>query len=197
MTRVFVKVCGLTTMEAAETCAELGVDAVGFVFADSPRRVTPRQARAMAEVLPESTSRVAVFRHLLPDVIDVVVDELRPHVIQADHDSLSEIGDVELLPVYREGGVPPPLGVRYLYEGRESGRGRSVDWLAAARLAVEGEMILAGGLSPETVTQAIAVVRPFGVDVSSGVEMAPGRKSPERIRSFVAAVRDAEERMAR
>ncbi|MCI0425207.1 MAG: hypothetical protein L0Z47_05060, partial [Actinobacteria bacterium] len=128
---------------------------------------------------------------------DVVVDELRPHVIQADHDSLSEIGDVELLPVYREGGVPPPLGVRYLYEGRESGRGRSVDWLAAARLAVEGEMILAGGLSPETVTQAIAVVRPFGVDVSSGVEMAPGRKSPERIRSFVAAVRDAEERMAR
>lgn len=192
---LFVKICGITDAGAAETCAEAGVDAVGFVFATSPRQVTPWQAVEIASSLPGSISRVAVFRRPQDGEIERVLETFQPDVIQADHDTLLPGTGLALLPVYREGGHEPPENVRFLYEGTVSGVGQQVDVDRAAYLARRGEMILAGGLAPDNVGEAIREARPFGVDVSSGVESAPGKKDPEAIRTFVAAARAAHERL--
>jgi len=191
---LFVKVCGVSTPEIVEACADEGVDAVGFVFADSPRRVTPEHAARISSRLPPGIARVAVFRR--PDAAEVraVLAAFTPDLVQADHDSLAGLGEVRLLPVYHEGGAAPEGG-RFLYEGPVSGVGRMVDLAKAAGVARLGEMILAGGLRPENVGEAITKTCPFGVDVSSGVETSPGVKAPELIRSFVEAVRAAEERL--
>ena len=123
------------------------------------------------------------------------MDEFGPDLVQADHDSLPGVEGVEFLPVYREGAARPPDGARFLYEGPVSGVGRRVDESAASDMARIGEMILAGGLDTDNVGDVVASVRPFGVDVSSGVESSPGVKSPELIESFVRAARAAEERL--
>ncbi len=193
--RVFVKICGITDVEAAETAVEAGVDALGFVFADSPREVGVEAANAIAERVPSHVLKVAVFRRPEAGEIDRVIDGFRPDLVQADHDHLPVPQGVQTLPVYREGLHLPPDGGRFLYEGGRSGVGEQIDWQRAAGVARIGEMILAGGLRPDNVGRAISVVRPFGVDVSSGVESDPGVKSPALIRSFVAAVRAAEERL--
>lgn len=192
---LFVKVCGITTPEAADACVEAGADAVGFVFADSPRRVSPHRARAISEDLPEDVLRVAVFRRPRPEEIEMVLKDFSPDLVQADHDSLATVEVDRQLPVYREGARTAPSPRRFLYEGPVSGAGEPVDWERAADMARLGDMILAGGLRPDTVAAAITVVRPYGVDVSSGVETEPGVKGPALIRSFVAAARAAEERL--
>jgi phosphoribosylanthranilate isomerase len=192
---IFVKVCGITTREAASACVEAGTDAVGFVFADSPRRVSTHQARAISDVLPEDVLRVAVFRRPRPEEIEIVLEDFSPDLVQADHDSLSTVEVDRRLPVYREGDGAAPSRRRFLYEGPISGAGEQVDLQRAADVARLGDMILAGGLRPDTVGRAIALVRPYGVDVSSGVETEPGVKSPASIRSFVAAARTAGERL--
>jgi phosphoribosylanthranilate isomerase len=192
---LFVKICGVTSVEAAEACVEAGVDAVGFVFAESPRQVSPDLASAISSRMPPSIARVAVFRRPSPQDVVQVIAGFQPDVIQADHDCLPVIDGVGSLPVYHEGEEEAPPGGRFLYEGPVSGVGRGVDPVRATVFAQLGEMILAGGLSPENVGRSVVAVRPFGVDVSSGVEASPGVKSPALIRSFVAAVRAAEERL--
>lgn len=191
---VFVKICGLTDSRAAEACARLGVDAAGFVFAESARQVSPAQANSIAASLPEEVLRVAVFRKPSPDEVARVLDQFGADIVQLDEDSLSSAGDAPTIPVYRE-GRRAPVGGRFLYEGPISGSGRQVSLEGATGFARLGEMILAGGLRPDNVGRAILAVRPFGVDVSSGVEESPGVKDPSLIRSFVAAVRVAEERL--
>jgi phosphoribosylanthranilate isomerase len=99
---------------------------------------------------------------------------------------------VECWPVIRQGTAAAVPDGAYLYEGASSGRGESVDWKLAAQVARRGRMLLAGGLGPENVAAAMAAVRPWGVDVSSGVESAPGVKDIDRIREFIGAVRAAE-----
>lgn len=192
---LFVKICGLTDPHAAECAARAGVQAIGFVFAASPRRVSLAQAHEIAKAVPADVLRVAVFRRPTPAEILEVVEEFRPDVVQADHDTLPRLEGVELLPVYREGGMAPPDGGRFLFEGPVSGVGRRVALDVASGAARSGEMILAGGLDPGNVGEAVTMVRPFGVDVSSGVETTPGVKSPELIESFVAEARAAEERL--
>ena len=192
--RLFVKICGVSTAPVAETCVEQGVDAIGFVFADSPRRVTPEQAELISSALPPGISRVAVFRRPGPEEVRAVLAGFRPDLVQADHDTLTALDGIGLLPVFHEGGAEPEGG-RFLYEGPVSGVGRRVGPVKAAQIARLGEMVLAGGLNPGNVAEAITQVRPFGVDVSSGVETSPGVKGPALIRSFVEAVRAAEERL--
>lgn len=192
---LFVKICGLTDALAAETAVASGVQAIGFVFAASPRRVSSAQAREIASVIPKSVLRVAVFRRPTVAEVMTVMEEFGPDAVQADHDVLPEVEGVGLLPVYREGVGGLPTGGRFLFEGPVSGMGRSVGLDGAARLARIGEMIIAGGLDPDNVGEAVTTVKPYGVDVSSGVESSPGVKSPELIESFVAAARAAEERL--
>ena len=111
--------------------------------------------------------------------------------------TLSPRARARLLPVLREGGgLPEPLPARVLYEGAVSGTGRTADWAQARTVAVRTQVLLAGGLNPDNVAEAIRVVGPWGVDVSSGVESAPGVKSPAKISQFVSAARVAAARGA-
>jgi phosphoribosylanthranilate isomerase len=192
---LFVKICGVSDVATGLAAVEAGADAIGFVFADSPRQVSPRRALAISGELPAGILRVAVFRHPAPGEIDAVLEQLTPDLVQADYDTLGAVHDIETLPVYRDGVDGVPDDARFLYEGPMSGLGQLVNLQRAAGIARLGEMILAGGLRPDNVGRAITAVRPFGVDVSSGVETSPGTKDPALIRSFVAAVRAAEERL--
>ena len=192
---LFVKICGITDVDAGMAAAVAGADAVGFVFADSPRQLSPGQAVAISGELPPGILRVAVFRNPGPAEIEEVMERFTPDIVQADVGALDDLHGFTTLPVYRDGGVQMPDGGRFLYEGPVSGAGQTVDLLKATGMARLGEMVLAGGLRPDNVGRAIVTVRPHGVDVSSGVETAPGMKDPSLIRSFVAAARTAEERL--
>ncbi len=193
---LLVKICGLTDKAAVEAAVAAGADAVGFVFHEaSPRNVSPRRARELAAAVPAGVRRVAVTLHPAQELVAKVLAEFVPDVWQtdaADFAALALPETVERWPVLRAGSaLPAPLPARFLFEGARSGRGEVADWSQAASLAHLGELILGGGLEPANVAEAVRRVRPFGVDVSSGVESAPGRKDPARIREFVAAAREA------
>jgi len=194
---LLIKVCGVTDRKTAQVCVEAGVKALGFVFADSPRRLHAAQAESISASLPPGVLRVAVFRRPSQEEVANALEGFTPDLIQADHEAVLSFRGVSTLPVYREHDHTSPGGGRFLFEGPVSGVGRGVDLARAEEMARLGEMVLAGGLRPDNVGQAITRVRPFGVDVSSGVESSPGEKSPELIRAFVAAVRAAEERQVR
>ncbi len=192
-----IKICGLACAADVAAAVRAGADAVGFVFADSPRRVTPRAAAAAAQSVPEAVTKVAVMRHPTNAEWQRVLRHFSPDALQADaadFDDLDLPANVVPWPVYREGGIEPEgaMAGTWLYEGPSSGVGRTVDWRRAAELARRGHMLLAGGLTPANVGRAIAAVRPWGVDVSSGVETAPGHKDRSLIDSFIAAARAAE-----
>ncbi|HNP62425.1 MAG TPA: phosphoribosylanthranilate isomerase [Woeseiaceae bacterium] len=190
-----MKICGLTTADDVSAAVEAGADAVGFVFADSVRKVTPKTAAGISAMVPESVRRVAVMLHPSDAEWQTVLRVFRPDVLQTDaedFDSLDVPAAVEQWPVYREGGQPPSTDGTYVYEGRKSGRGLTVDWSVAAKLALGGRMMLAGGLHADNVATAVLKVRPYGVDVSSAVESEPGRKDIGLIRKFINAVRAAE-----
>lgn len=193
---LLVKICGLTTREAVAAVAEAGADAAGFVFARSPRRVSPEAAGRLAEGLPEDLPRVAVSRH--PDWTEVpaILAGLRPQFFQTDLDDFRDLvlsGPCRPLPVLRAGQhLPRKLPPLVLFEGPVSGAGRKADWALAATLARRTRVILAGGLDFDNVAEAVRAVRPYGVDVSSGVERSPGVKDPDLILRFVAAAREAE-----
>ena len=191
---LFIKICGINDPRAAEAAVASGANAVGFVFSPSPRQVTPELARSISADLPQGVARVAVFRSPAETEIARVLEEFTPDLVQADHERLRGVTGIGLLPVYRE-GEPSPDGGRFLYEGPISGVGEMVDLARATSLARIGEMVLAGGLDPDNVGEVVPAVRPYGVDVSSGVETSLGVKDPELIRRFVAAARAAEERL--
>lgn len=200
----WVKICGLTSREAVQAAAEAGADAVGFVFAESPRRVLPGEARRLCEGLDPRVIRVAVMRHPGPDEWAAVRDGFAPDWLQtdaADYETLEVPEICARLPVYRDNDMDLASGsakmpARFLFEGARSGAGERADWSAAAALADRAELVLAGGLSPDSVAEALAAVAPWGVDVSSGVERAPGDKDPARIAAFVERVRRWDQRTA-
>jgi len=191
----WVKVCGLTTPEAVAAAVDAGVNAVGFVFAESKRRVTALQAAELARDVPRDIVRVAVMLHPSQAELDEVWSQFRPDVLQTDVDDLATLrvpAGLQVTPVFRAGReLPSMLPVRLLFEGPVSGTGETTDWSAAARLATRTQLILAGGLKPANVAAAIAAARPFGVDVSSGVEARPGVKDPQKIYDFVRRARAA------
>ncbi|MCI0516568.1 MAG: phosphoribosylanthranilate isomerase [Woeseiaceae bacterium] len=196
---VLIKICGMTDEEGVRAAVRAGADAVGFVFAESPRRVTPQHARAISKGVAPGVLRVAVMLHPDDDAWQEVLDVFEPDVLQTDardFDNLSVPPRVRRWPVMREGDEVDTLPAEFLYEGRLSGRGETTDWDRAAELALRGRMILAGGLGAGNVAAAIARVHPFGVDVSSAVESAPGRKDPRKIREFIDAVRTAQSGMS-
>jgi phosphoribosylanthranilate isomerase len=205
MMRARIKICGLTGEEAIDAAIESGADAVGFVFAPSPRRVTPERAVALARRLPSFVLKVAVFADATAEEVREVTARLAPDRIQIEAGSSDALGGdmrARVLPVfhdgpkllqevasYREASTGDPT---ILLDGRLSGRGETADWGVAAQVARTARVVLAGGLNPENVVLAIRIVRPYAVDVSSGVESSPGVKDPIRIAAFVAAVRAAE-----
>jgi phosphoribosylanthranilate isomerase len=193
---MWVKVCGLTTAEAVAAAVDAGVNAVGFVFAESKRKVTARQATELARDVPRHIVRVAVMLHPSQAELDEVWSQFRPDVLQteaADLATLQVPAGLQVTPVFRAGReLPATLPTRLLFEGPVSGTGETTDWSAAASLAARTQLILAGGLKPANVAEAISIARPFGVDVSSGVEARPGVKDPQKIYDFVRNARAAD-----
>lgn len=199
-----MKICGLTTRAAVEAAVAAGADAIGFVFAPSKRQVTATQAVQLAQGVPRRIPRVAVMLHPTQSQLDEVWSAFRPDLLQTDVDDLATLRlpiGLAVMPVVRNAvGLKPDLHAspggptlvghkRILFEGPVSGIGSTSDWHAAAQLARTLQLVLAGGLNPTNVADAIAAVRPFGVDVSSGVEASPGIKDPARIHEFVRRAR--------
>ena len=195
---MFVKICGLTSYDAIHAAVSAGADAVGFVFADSPRRISPDKAARLCRELPDHLVRVAVMRHPSAEEWQAVRERFAPNWLQTDAEDLESLrlpANFEPLPVYRNGQMTPAKRpARILFEGMRSGSGDVADWREAASIATTTQMILAGGLNADNVVDAIHTVGPWGVDVSSGVESEPANKDPEKIRLFIARVRAAERR---
>ena len=193
---LMVKICGLKTAADVDAAISAGADAVGFVFAESVRRVTPAEASAATAAVGDDVKRVAVMRHPRNAEWQDVLSTFKPDVLQTDAEDFADLdvpGTVERWPVMREGSAAlDDLPEVFLYEGRNSGKGETVDWSRAAGFATRGRMVLAGGLSAGNVAEAVAAVNPWGVDVSSAVESAPGVKDPVRIKEFIDAARAAE-----
>ncbi len=206
---VMVKICGLMTATAIDSAIEAGADAIGFVFAESPRQVTVAQATALAGAIPPGIARVAVMRHPTAAQWAEVETLFRPDWLQTDAEDFAAIelqSAARCIPVYRDtanpdAGAPDKTcleknlanaGQIILFEAEQSGVGQRADWGRAAELAKKHRIILAGGLDSDNIGDAIRQVRPWGVDVSSGVEQRRGYKDPARIAAFVRAVREAE-----
>jgi phosphoribosylanthranilate isomerase len=216
---LWIKICGNTSLADAQLAAEAGADAVGFVLAPSPRSVTLEQVEAITPQLPAELEKVGVFVDASFGEITAAVERCGLTGIQLHWDAPRDLpmklrmrlgARIRILRVaYSDGG-----GATAAF-GRESatsvdavlidshtthaagGTGIPFDWSAASKAlfqnpAVRKPLIAAGGLTPLNVATAIAALRPWGVDVVSGVESAPGRKDPGKVRAFVASARAAE-----
>ncbi len=179
-------------MHAALSCE---VDAIGFVFAPSVREVSVARASELAAPARRKLACVAVTRHPTRAAVDAILSGFKPDILQTDVEDLDALDlpkSLSVLPVMRPGAQAAcAVPRRVLFEGPVSGSGQTTDWEEAAGLAGRMQVILAGGLNAHNVGAAIRQVRPFGVDVSSGVEQRPGIKSPQKIEQFVAAARAA------
>ena len=199
MSRPRVKICGLTRSADAVLAVALGADAIGVVFwPRSPRRVSPDAARALCHALPPFVTRVGVFVDASPDEVRAIVDHVGLDAVQLHGDERVEeyeTIDARLIKAVTlederalAGATSLPAEVTPLVDATDSerrgGTGRLANWPRAAALAAVRPAILAGGLTPENVGQAICDVRPWAVDVSSGVEDAPGVKSHDKLRAF-------------
>ena len=206
MNRPRVKICGLTRAADAALAVELGADAIGFVFwAKSPRAIDPATAAAIQAGLPPLVARVGVFVDATPADVAATVEAAGLDVVQLHGDepveayrgvgarivkvaALRNAADVDAV-----AGWPPevmPL-VDAIDPERRGGTGRRADWTLAARLVARRDILLAGGLTASNVREAIAAVSPWGLDVSSGVEEAPGLKEAGRLREFFTALSPA------
>ena len=174
---------------------EAGADALGFVLAPSPRRLTSVVAGELARLARGRAQCVAVMRHPQQSQVDEMLREMRPDVLQTDWTDFEKLrlpATLARLPVLRAGNaIPADLPGRVLFEGATSGVGALCDWGEAGALARRTGLVLAGGLNAGNVAQAITAVAPFGVDVSSGVEERPGIKDVAAIARFIAAARAA------
>lgn len=189
---MWIKICGMTTATAVAAALESGADALGFVFAESVRRVTAQAATQLATPARGRVSCVAVIRHATQQQFDAILADFAPDVVQMDLSDLARLAvprELGVLAVVRAGAEPIDPPARVLFEGPVSGTGVPCDWTRARVFGQRTELVLAGGLNAQNVAQAIRTVRPFGVDVSSGVEERPGIKSAREIARFVQAAR--------
>jgi phosphoribosylanthranilate isomerase len=201
-----VKICGLTREEDVACAVACNVDFLGFVlYQKSPRFVSPNRLEALTRNVPPQIAKVGVVVNAEPALLQEALDAGGLQVIQFHGDETPDqlaafrgalswkalpLGDRADLDVAK-GFAADMIVVDAAGGSTRGGTGRRCNWDLAAELAARRPIILAGGLSPDNVTDAVRAVTPFGVDVSSGVEQAPGRKDHDLIRSFVSAVRTA------
>jgi phosphoribosylanthranilate isomerase len=199
---LFVKICGITNEDDALLAVALGADAVGFVFAPSPRQIPVKHAYDIARRLPPEVLTVGVFRD---EAGSRVVDMVREAGLKAAQLHGHETPEVtqQVKAAVRFVIKAFPAGSEALLKAGEHGAdavlldspspgsGRVFDWTLADEVPLDTRILLAGGLTPGNVATAIARVRPWGVDVSSGVERAPGKKDAVKMRAFIEAARSA------
>lgn len=217
----WVKICGTTNLEDARAAVEAGADALGFVFAESPRRVSPEAAAKIVSALPPQVEKVGVFAGHPAQSIREIVEQVGLSAVQLHGDEKDLAQAEELLPWADARGLRiivavsglegagtgikrPRTGAHYrtallvdsMTPSLRGGSGVTWDWkqLAPFLDAIRGavDVIVAGGLKAENVQEAIRVLHPWGVDVVSGVEREPGKKDLEKVREFIQAVRKAE-----
>jgi phosphoribosylanthranilate isomerase len=205
---VFVKVCGITSPEDALVAAESGADAIGLLFAESPRRLSRERAREISAALPEKVARVGVFvdataNDVLSTVREVGLDYAQLHGDETPA-TVAEIRDggvrvVKALRVRDEGSLSvleDYAADMYLLDswsaGARGGTGEPFDWTLAGDIKGYDNILVSGGITPENVGAALDFFEPYGVDASSSLERAPGEKDEERVRRFVSAAKSRE-----
>lgn len=218
----WVKICGTTNLEDALVSVDAGADAIGFVFYEkSPRNVSVQTAREIIRELPTSIEKVGVFVNGAADFIDSVVEETSVTAVQMHGDN--EDPHVADLIVKRRSGMkilpaismnrPKPENWAMMWDsklvyaflldsganGKHGGTGQRFDWNGSSNsvdaIRSIGKVVAAGGLCPSNISDAVTALKPWGVDVVSGVEASPGKKDPEKVRAFVRAVRDYDRRV--
>ena len=203
---VYVKVCGITTPEDALAAAGSGADAVGLVFAESPRQLSVEDAREVATALPDGVLKVGVFVDEEPEEVLRIARE-----VGLDYAQLHGDESPQTVTALREGGVKVIKALRVrgadslaVMDGYEAdlflldawsekargGTGERFDWEVAKSYGGRGNILVSGGLTPENVREAIRFFEPYGVDASSSLEDAPGKKNAERVRRFVSAAKE-------
>ena len=199
----FIKFCGMTREDDLAAAAELGVDAVGFVlWPNSPRAIPPDRLPALVKALPPAVLPVAVFvqptKAEVGFALDSGVRALQVHGVGAQ-DLLTTVVPTWIGARLEGDGIAPdvPAMIPVVLDAhdpvRHGGTGRTIDWDRAARVAARRRVLLAGGLTPANVGDAVRTVRPYGVDVASGIEDRPGIKDAQAMRAFVTAVRQADQ----
>ena len=203
---MLVKICGITRLEDAELAVSCGANAVGFVFwRNSPRFIDPVRAQAIAAALPPFVTPVGVFVNQPAEDVNAVATLVGLGDVQLHGDETVEYAAAMTRPVLKALTLTttadhtfdrwPPATMVLLDAHdpvRRGGTGMTVDWTRAASIAARRPIVLAGGLTSGNVVDAIDRVRPFGIDVSSGVESSPGIKDEARIRALFAALSDGE-----
>ena len=202
---MIVKICGITRAEDARLAASLGATAIGFIFwPSSPRAISPLRARAIVDALPASVTTVGVFVNAGRDEIEAAADEANLQAVQLHGDETPDLarslsrrvikaitlaGDID----ERVNEWPGTMLLLDAHDAaKRGGTGRVIDWDRAAAIARTHDIILAGGLGPGNVADAVARVRPAGIDVSSGVESSPGIKDPGKLRALFDALAGVE-----
>jgi phosphoribosylanthranilate isomerase len=205
--RVKVKICGITNPEDARLAVEAGADALGFVlYQKSPRFVDPATVRRIILTLPPFVLPVGVFVNEEAKVVRDLMDECGLALAQLHGDETAaycqDLGRPALkalrlkdrsaflaLAEFRGRANVRGFVIDAFSDHAYGGTGRTADWTLAAEAARSASILLAGGLTPENVGKAVAIVRPYGVDVSTGVEAHAGKKDPDKVRAFIAAAR--------
>jgi Phosphoribosylanthranilate isomerase len=201
-----IKICGITNMEDALFAAELGADALGFIFAKtSPRHIRPGTARKIIQDLPPFVIPVGVVADAEHDEILELIDETGICCVQLHgNESPKQLAKFPV-PVYKSFHVDKEFNLETLqrYKGSAylldthvedalGGTGKTFDWDVAVKAKVYGRIILAGGLNPENILEAIQKVQPYAVDVNSGVESIPGKKDRNKLERLFSAIRSLE-----
>ena len=213
MSRTRVKICGLTRPEDVQLAVELGADALGFnLYPKSPRYVDPRLITPLLRAMPPMVNAVGVFVDLRIRQVTALAYQLGLGSIQcfADMNDVDDWHPFRMMSVFRLKDENSILGIeRYLekcnalsrlpnailvdshVEGQLGGTGQTAPWHLLKGIHLSVPLVLAGGLTPDNVAEAIRIVGPYGVDVASGVEASPGQKDPEKMRRFIESVRSA------
>lgn len=199
---MFIKICGITSEDDALLAVAMGADAVGFVFAPSPRQVAVKRVYDITRRLPPEILTVGVFRDDHPRrVIEMVQDAGLKAAQLHGHESATDVAEVAsqvrfVIKAVVAGSVDARRADTFgtglvLLDAPAPGSGEVFDWSLAGEVALGPKIILAGGLNAQNVASAIGQVRPWGVDVSSGVESSPGKKDARLMRTFIANARAA------
>ncbi len=202
-----IKICGITNVEDADVAVRAGADALGFVmYRNSPRWVEPAVARAIIAGLPPFVSAVGVFVNEEAESVRALMDECGFALAQLHGDEsalycqnlcrpvlkairLKDRGTVLALAEFQGRANVRGVLIDAFSDQAYGGTGQTVDWALAHEAARSAPIILAGGLNPTNVAEAVQAVRPYGVDVSSGVEKSPGKKDPDKVKAFIEAAR--------
>src|SRR5262245_29642434 len=198
---VIAKICGITRVEDATLAVSLGATAIGFIFwPSSPRAISPRQARSIVAALPTSVTTVGVFVNATRDEIEGAADDAKLSAVQLHGDETPELARslsrrvIKAIPLAGDASLrwrewPETMVLLDTHDpARRGGTGHVIDWDRAAAIARTRDVILAGGLRPANIVEAVTRVRPAGIDVSSGVESSPGIKDPEKLRALFDAL---------